>query len=294
VLWIHHYTLKPRGPLNARAGAAPRPGALLRVDGGFADIHPWPELGDEPLEKQLLRLALGETTPLTARSLAMARLDGEARAAGRSLFDGLEMAPSHWPHAAGEVPEGFDTVKVKLGPGARVPDGFDAFKLRLDFNATLTPPQFETFVNTLTRWNAIEFVEDPCPYDATTWSRLREQTVLPLALDRGVATGGVDVLVVKPAVQELAPALATGLDVVVTSYMDHPVGQLHAAYAAATVAAEHPRQVRQAGLLTHLLFQRDAFLEQVALDGNRLAKPSGSGIGFDDLLARLPWKQLSL
>jgi o-succinylbenzoate synthase len=293
VLWIHHYTLQPRQPLNALAGAGPRRGALLRIDDGVADIHPWPELGDAPLQEQLLRLALGETTPLTARSLAMARLDGQARAAGCSLFDGLVMPPCHWPHAAGDVPEAFDTVKVKLGPGARLPDGLDAFKLRIDFNATLTSDGFIQFVNTLTRWNAVEFVEDPCPYDAETWSRLRNQEGIPLALDRGVATNGVDVLIVKPAIQELAPALATGRDLVVTSYMDHPVGQLHAAYVAAKLAAEQPRQARQAGLLTHLLFEPDPFLEQVELDGNTLAKPAGTGVGFDELLEKLPWKRLT-
>jgi O-succinylbenzoate synthase len=294
MLWIHHYTMRPRAPLNARRGSAPRRGALLRVDDGFADIHPWPELGDEPLEKQLLRLALGETTQLTARSLAMAKLDGDARKAGRSLFDDLAMPPCHWPLAAGDVPDAFDTVKIKLGPGTSLPRGLDAFKLRLDFNGTLTPAQFEAFVNTLTRWSAIEFAEDPCGYDGETWKRLKEQNGIPLALDRGVATDGVDVLVVKPAAQTPDVALATGLDVVVTSYMDHPVGQLHAAHVAARVAAEHPKQVRQAGLLTHLLFEPDPFLEQIAIDGNTLARPTGTGIGFDDLLERLPWKQLSL
>jgi len=68
-MWIHRYTLKPRRPLSALAGARPREGALLRVGEGFADVHPWPELGDAPLDEQLALLSHGQTTPLTRRSL---------------------------------------------------------------------------------------------------------------------------------------------------------------------------------------------------------------------------------
>ena len=62
-----------------------RRGALIRVDGGFADVHPWPELGDAPLDEQLALLARGETTPLTRASLHWARVDADARARGVSI-----------------------------------------------------------------------------------------------------------------------------------------------------------------------------------------------------------------
>ena len=56
-MWFCEYALSER-----------RRGALIRVGSGFADFHPWPELGDEPLETQLAKLARGETTPLTRRA----------------------------------------------------------------------------------------------------------------------------------------------------------------------------------------------------------------------------------
>src|SRR5687767_10845778 len=83
-IFVHRYTLGPRR------------GALIRVNGGFPDVHPWPELGDAPPDDQLALLEREETTPLTRASLHCARVDGEARTRGVSLFDGLTIPLSHW------------------------------------------------------------------------------------------------------------------------------------------------------------------------------------------------------
>jgi O-succinylbenzoate synthase len=275
-MWFWRYTLMPRRALSALADARPREGALLHVGDGFADVHPWPELGDAPLDEQLARLARGETTPLTARSLYFARVDAEARADGRSLFEGLTIPRSHWPGP--DPPFDFDTVKLK---------GIDQVppkvRLRIDFNGRLRPEEFIYMAEALPR-ERVDFVEDPCPYDGPTWSALRQSTGLRLALDRGVAEEGVDVLVVKPAVQEWPE---TAKEIVVTSYMDHPVGQLCAAY----VAAIH--DVGLCGLFTHVLYEPNEFIERMHADGARLLPPQGTGIGFDDLLEAIPWKRLA-
>lgn len=287
---VHRYELIPRARLNARAGEGGRRGALLNIDGGYADVHPWPELGDAPLDEQLARLARGETTALTAQSLRFAAADAAARRAGRSLFDGLTVPRSHWPAAAGEAPAEFDIIKIKM-PGSELPP---AGRLRLDFNATLDAGAFARLARTLPRERIdsdrerIDFVEDPCPYDPATWRALREETGLRLALDRQIAFDGVDVLVIKPAIQRAEEAELGDREIVVTSYMDHPVGQLHAAAVAARVA---PNAI--CGLVTHLLYEPNAFSERLRLDGARLVPPGGSGIGFDDLLEGLPWTKLT-
>jgi O-succinylbenzoate synthase len=131
----------------------------------------------------------------------------------------------------------------------------------------------------------VDFVEDPCPYDPDVWTALREQTGLRLALDRTVADEGVDVLVIKPALQDVP---RTGKEIVITSYMDHPVGQLHAAAIAARCATSS-----RCGLVTHVLFEPNDFSQRLRLDGARLVPPGGTGIGFDDLLERVPWKKLA-
>ena len=282
-MWIWRYELLPRQRLSALAGSAPRRGALLRDGDGFADIHPWPELGDAPIERQIALLARGEQTPLTAASMRFARIDGAARREGRSLFEGLTVPESHWPAAAGEAPIAFDTVKVKM-PGGLLPA---RGRLRLDFNATLDATEFERIARTLPR-GRIDFVEDPCPYDGVVWKMLREKTRLRLALDRQVASEGVDVLIVKPAVQLLENlSTVAGMEIVVTSYMDHPVGQLHAAAVASRIATSD-----RCGLVTHMLYEPSAFSERLALDGARLVPPGGAGIGFDDLLEGLSWERL--
>jgi O-succinylbenzoate synthase len=275
-VWYWPYELIPRRPLSAIAIAGPRRGALIRVDGGFADVHPWPELGDAPLDEQLAGLARGKTTALTAASLRFAAIDATARREGRSLFEGLAIPPSHWPGP--DPPAGFDTVKLKSID--RVPADV---RLRIDFNATLTADEFVCIASTLPR-ERIDFIEDPCPYDAATWRALRNRTGLRLALDRGTGSEDVDVLVIKPAVQKIPPSRA---EIVITSYMDHPLGQLCAANAAASAGI-----TATCGLVTHVLYESDPFIEQMKLDGSRLIPPAGTGFGFDDLLEALPWRHI--
>lgn len=286
-MFVHRYTLR------SRRGAT-RAGALLRVDDGFADVHPWAELGDAPLDEQLALLARDETTPLTRASLRLAALDAAARRRGVSLFDGLTIPLSHWP--GNDPPAGFDTIKTK-----GVVDFPPHVRLRVDFNARLTPDEFLRIAETLPS-ERIDFIEDPCPYDETTWRELRERTGVRLAYDipslaehakrrarlhpalPGEGGASFDVRIHKPALQTEWPRHN---DVVVTSYMDHPVGQFSAAY----VAATHDTNAR-CGLFTHVLYEPDAFLERVESDGPRLLPPLGTGIGFDDLLERLPWNLL--
>ncbi len=110
---------------------------------------------------------------------------------------------------------------------------------------------------------------------------------LDLAGDRHEADPrSYDVLIHKPALQPEWPDVAC--EIVVTSYMDHPVGQFGAAF----VAASHPSAAR-CGLMTHVLYEPDAFLERVESDGSRLLPPAGTGIGFDDLLESLAWTTLT-
>lgn len=277
-LWMHRYTLVPRRQLSGIARDGAREGALLRADDGFADVHPWPELGDAPLDEQLALLARGETTPLTRASLRLAELDAAARLRGVSLFEGLAIPESHWP--GNDPPAGFDTIKVKSI--AELPP---TLRIRIDFNATRTAEEILGIAAKLPV-DRIDFLEDPCPYDPETWRTLRARTGLRLAVDREAdpVAGSYDVVVHKPAIRSDWPSHN---DVVVTSYMDHPVGQFGAAY----VAATH-RTNRRCGLFTHVLYEPDAFIERIESDGARLLPPRGSGIGFDDLLESLPWKSI--
>ena len=242
-IFFHRYRLIPRRSLSAMARPGPREGALLRIGDGVADLHPWPELGDLPLSEQLAALAAGRPTRQAQASLAMAEADGLARRAGRSLFEGLEIPESHWPGV--DPPPEFDTIKIK---GLQAyPDGL---RLRLDFNTALTSEQFLRIARELPR-ERVDFIEDPCAWDPGTWRALREETGLRLALDLAggpdaVLSDAWDVLVYKPATGAALPQ--TDRELVVTSYMDHPIGQLFAAW----YAARH-RVSRRCGLMTQVL-----------------------------------------
>jgi O-succinylbenzoate synthase len=306
-------------------GSRPRDGALVRLDfagglRGYADLHPWTGFGDRPLADECAALTRGEPTRLGCRTLAIARRDAEARAAGRSLFAGLRIPPSHWlVPSLTEWPQrdrdldrlaaaGFTRLKIKLGQQLadeigllhqlfpRLPDGV---RVRLDFNSRLSPQALRHFLEATRPWHAwIDFLEDPCP-DLGQWERARGRYPIDLACDRDldrVRTEGpeVEVLVVKPALFDpLAWARESGAlpdRWVVTSYLDHPLGQAAAAVAAGELAATHPGWVDVCGLRSQALYAASAFSEALPGSGPDFPAPEGVGLGFDPLLEGLAWR----
>jgi len=282
-------------------GKGKREGALLRFQFddelvGYADCHPWPELGDAPLKKQLQLIKNYQTTSLTQRSLTFARLDAEARARNDSLFAGLKIPPSHltipslerWKAIA--VDRCVSLLKVKLG--ANLPDevlllyqlleAYPWIRVRLDFNHQLTRNAFEKFLEKGIM-NRIDFYEDPFPYEERAWKEVQEQYGVRLAYDRGTEQpkrSSAAIRIIKPAIQEVPSAE----HFVVTSYLDHPIGQLAAAYVAALTTQE------TCGLLTHLVYEKNAFSERLRVNETILVPPTGgTGFGFDNLLLRVSW-----
>ncbi len=318
-LWSSPYTLRSREALSGKTSTNERSGSLLKVEFengavGFADIHPWPELGDLPLDSQLRLLSEGKTTSLTARSLALAQVDGEARAKNQNLFDGFEVPTSHFlvnnlsSLRADQVwAEGFRHLKVKLG---RDPWGesrrlnemageLQNFRLRFDFNGLLKGDEFISFIERLpsSLRDKIEFVEDPVPWDEEEWIRLSVQTGTPLALDRFEGpleqVRGFQWLILKPAIQDPEVWLARRRDLklCLTSYLDHPVGQLGAAYEAARLQSTG-LHLGACGLVSHFSWVDNEWTRRLSVKGARLIPPAGSGIGFDDLLHVASWSRI--
>ena len=186
------YRLTPMASIGAIASSEPREGALLKVDFpgigvGYADCHPWPELGDLPLLGQLQKLSSLETTPLTSRSLSFAQVDAQARSQGISLFQEIQIPSSHFLVPKPELLEslkledlssqGFRQIKIKLG---REPKGeaklllkvFPVFlklglKMRLDFNSSLSVESFEQFLEELgPARECLDFIEDPFVFES--------------------------------------------------------------------------------------------------------------------------------
>ena len=301
--------------LQGKTAQLNRQGALLRFEFedrsiGFADCHPWEEFGDLPLGRQLSSLAQGALTPLTKRSLAFAKWDAEARTQKKSLFSGLSIPPSHWliGHIADEIPEDFAFVKLKLGrnPADELPELVKLFrrmpkhtKIRLDFNSLLTRKQFEAYLKTIIAFiDKIDFIEDPFPYQSKEWEEIQGTYNLQLACDhlshkRLNDKNSHAVTILKPAIQEEDLFQSFPGKLVVTSYLDHPLGQLAAAYVAAKLGSCFPERLEPCGLLSHLVYQTNKYSERFALKNTVLQlPPEGTGFGFDDLLLKEEWQVL--
>jgi O-succinylbenzoate synthase len=324
---IAPYELKPRARLNCQTGSAVRVGALLRVEKngvfGFSDIHPWPELDDPPLARQLTLLRNGIQTRLTSRSLTMALEDQAAREQSKSAFAGLIVPQSHKlvtdlaefdsKQLEQSLAAGFSTFKIKVGrdlkPEAeQIKQMFASVgkcRLRLDFNARAELKNVVDFCETLgpETLKRIQFLEDPLPWSNSEWSELRAKTSLSLALD--LIDGGqfndlsrlealeFSWLVIKPAVQN--PQAMTdfarehGVRIAVTSYLDHPVGQMGAALEAARLGLG-PDEV--CGLLSQTAYESNEFSEALQTRGPALIPSRDHGIGFSELLKRQDWREL--
>ncbi len=312
---IARYRLKSRGFLNAISHRREFEGALIEVDGGFGCIHPWPELGDPPLEKCLADLAGECRWPIVRRALRCVEFDRAARVLDESLFEEMEVPESHATLAKGDVAEiaaavgaGFTIIKLKCGRDLAAEAKFlddmageyPALKWRLDFNESPTPEQAAEFLLGLSEKtrNAIDFAEDPCPYSTSAWTDLRKKTRVKLAVDREAAplSGAAQVMVIKPAMDEPfllgEAAISHSQRVVLTSYMDHPFGQAFAAWEAARLELQFPGLVGVCGLQTHHLFEPNDFTKALGPWSPKFKIPAGTGLGFDDQLDALPWTRL--
>jgi O-succinylbenzoate synthase len=313
-LYHHPYELiSKKGPL--------RQGALLKVifdDGtlGYADCHPWSNLGDLPLEGQLDALKQNRLTSLTRCSLNFASLDAQARAEQRSLFDGLLIPPNHYliQYLDGEsakevddaITEGFTIIKIKIKNGVEdvkiinklIERSPKNIRFRFDFNAKLSYEAFKAFSEAIiTDVNSVDFYEDPIPYDKKIWQSLQENEQLTLACDREAETAmghaaSAQVLVIKPAVIEpkVFETSHRMQKLVFTSYLDHPLGQTAAAYSAAK--AGQTQKIETCGLLSHVVYHPTPFSECISATGPHFRLPPGTGFGFDSLLQNIQWKCL--
>lgn len=302
-VWVSPYQLESKGSLNARSGRRIFEGVLIRDHLGFSCLHPWPELGDPSLQECLEDLKGARRSCLVRKSLSWLEADGRAREEGRSLFEGAAIAKSHatLPELCEEsvqiaVERGFSHIKTKAGREISPEIGmvrnlgrnWPKLRWRIDFNGSGKPDELIGFFG---GWSEeelerIDFLEDPGDYCSRDWQRITEATGLATANDRfhqpGTGDGGI--LVLKPAVDEISDGPGRR---VVTSYMDHPLGQCFAAWESSKI-----NQPEIFGLQTHGLFEWNQFsgvLGEVAPD---FTIPPGKGIGFDDLLEGLDWRLL--
>ena len=261
-------------------------------------------------------LRKGRPLPLGVRAAECARTDGEARARGVSLFDGLHIPESHATLPSCVSPatirimesKGFKAGKIKASANlaaslerlTMLASMVPSWRWRLDFNGCLNENDALKFWKSLPHHlkTRIDFIEDPCPFSIQSWERLVDAG-MPLALDMGsdvehqpaISSDLPIIRIVKPA-REATPEYLYEPPVF-TTVMDHPVGQLWAVYQAAEYYRNFlPTEIPLCGLCTHLLFEPDPFIDQMGGMNPQAAVPGGTGLGFDELLEHIPWKIL--
>lgn len=308
------YELELKTPLNAKNAVVKKEGALLRVRDesgffGYADCHPWPDLGDLPLKKQLQELFQGNSTELTRCSLFYAHLDAQARSKRQTLLKNCSVPSSHFlmHHIDGVTPEtiqkivqrGFTHLKIKVGRDLEREAEIltthlltPPMKLRLDFNERLTAAAFRTFLKRIECLKEkIDFIEDPFPYDAGEWTSIQSEGWV-LACDRQASRGAgnpdsAKVLIIKPArCPQEEWVKWTDQTRIVTTYLGHPVEQMTAAYVAHQI---DPEGMNIHGLLSHHVFSPNPFSQQLNWDGPQYRCPVGTGFGFDEQLEQIHW-----
>lgn len=266
-------------------GRGTRAGVLVRIevgsDWGYADLHPWVERGDLPLEQELSEFSYGSTR-LGRRAMVHALCYGEQLAVDFEnhalLLDGTSPGRIETLRTLG-----FRVFKFKVRDRSSFENLLDVLPalegaiLRLDWNVALkvqTPESSELsdeFERLLSRFQGLnvglDFVEDP-----------------PLAIDSGIwaedftASPKASIRILKPAVME---PKASARRTIVTSYLGHPVGQWADARAVGGLELSHETH----GLCSHLVYEQNVFSEELG-PGPRLRAPEA----WDHHLRKLTWK----
>lgn len=295
------YELKPRAGL-----ANLREGALLKIEfapgqTGYADLHPLPEFGDEPVDVHLDALAEDEESDLVKRALYFAAEDATLRAQNRNAFLGLALPRAHrlvtalnlvgpddvrawrragYTHAKLKVGRDLDFEAACLAKWSAISD----LEWRLDFNGRASVGDFTTWWRALPAdvRERVDFVEDPCAGQLNIdgpWA------------DDWVYQEGAGIRIIKPA-RENVDEVGGYPRVVFTHSLDHAFGRACALWEAARFYHDFPDLTEVTGLGEVDAFAPDAFSKAWAIDGPRLRPTTGVGFGFDDALKGLKWHPL--
>ena len=357
-IWIHHYKLPSFPDFPRKHEGA---GVLIALEDdkhcfGYADLHPWPSMGDLKVDEQLSLLQQGQPTAQMQCTLQAARRDLEARALQKPGVRFLPNIHNHHlilksfsePHDGErllhqlglnlltlESPEVL--LKIKLAPETLSSTALMINDLavkypqicwRVDANSLLSFDEVLGFWKQLNSEGKgkINFIEDPCPYNKKHWEALESEGV-SLAMDFEVAnwireansasqrslfsppsfngsptSSEKIVFVFKPAKQNMLEwgswLSKNPHRFLITSYLDHPVGLLHAQWTAEILSEQFPRQILPCGL--NLAFSSSALselwsgLEQNKQKGNSWMGLISSGIGYNQHLEALQWQRLTL
>jgi O-succinylbenzoate synthase len=314
------YAIRSQGPRNAHDQISHQNGVLLKIENGYACLHPHPALGEPSLDDLIEDIKSNKPKfNLSLKALACAAIDGNARSLKKSLFEDSEIPKSHFLLSCTELNQNtlekkisslkslaFNKIKIKLNSNLdenylildKLSRYAKDFKWRLDFNESLNKRSFQEFIQNLSadHMDHIDFIEDPFPYHPNEWALMESHYPIKLAKDfnSSLDPKGYSFIIHKSARDNPAITLELakkfGKKVVVTHNMDHPLGVLYAAYEASKLSKEI--SLEECGLLWPEFFSYPDGTAPLSQDGPVLRKATGHGLGLDDYLKNLNWKNL--
>jgi len=298
---LHQYTLKPLSAPNRLSAIKPRKGALLRVKFdkidhfGYADLFSWPELGDPTIE-ELIESLKAHPYRQAAASLAWANYEAKAKQQGVSLINQTQVKNHKTMTELCEIEDFYSHAKIKITSLAQYKEVLNFVKgndkiFRFDFNGLLQTKDEATHYSIPSH---VDFIEDPFMS-----SLMEDESALKLfkcqiAVDKDETPKKIklsDVWVVKPVYYSpeylLEQIKGSQKRIVITSNMDHPLGQIIALH----VAQHLPRETH--GLLTQHVYETHAHSDWISQDKNiLLSQGQGAGWGLDSQFETLNWTRL--
>lgn len=297
------YELHASHQLNKKSQQQSVNGFLLKRDDGFGCVQPWECFGHASLLEHWHACKEGRETeyPLLMQALACAKIDSASRHHGVSWWLNRDVPDSHATvtdfdsQAEEALKRGFNTWKCKVDMASltqieMILRNYTQIRLRLDFNETGHVIKLTEWLQSLSMSHRrrIELIEDPVPFDENLWNDLSHTWELDLAVDRDYlkySSRSMCLPVWKPAWS--GQLSVSNSKMIVTSAMDHPVGQAWAAFCAA-----ESKVTNLCGLRTDHLFEVNAFSELMGEWNPAWPMISGMGMGFDQQLENLPWTRL--
>lgn len=291
-IWIHYYALKRKVKPNAlTSAAADQKGVLIKIQDengneGFADLCPWPSLGDATLDEEL-----ASQGPLFQHAMNLANHDLHARKEKIVLVSESPIKNNILISDFRDLKGDFDysDVTVKIKGNEHVSD-FAKFlvenisrfkKIRIDFNNCISEFSFSEFINLLNEdvLAKIEYVEDPFLFNRDQWSQ--HSAKVRLVLDwKQTEDQNWPIRIWKPSRETKMSCL----DFSMTSSMEHPVGLVHGLH----FAQRFPEKTH--GFLTNSVYEDNEFTKDFTVDKDQLIyKSDGYGIGFTTLLNKINW-----
>jgi len=302
---------------------------------GYADLHPWTTLGDLDVHEQLRLLQQGTPTLQTLLSLEYANRDLQAKVNKSGGIRSLKEIKNHYlvlenlttmDHLENFLIKTFKghtlLLKLKLTPQSltslpsllnSAANQYPFIRWRLDANSLLNFQEICLFWKKLSdqTQKQIQFIEDPCLYDRKSWMNLENEGI-PLAIDFEIKNwknskeltsptpSGKTIFVLKPAIQNMNQwkefFLLNPHYFMITSYLDHPVGLLHALWTAESFYEIFPKYLLPCGLSFPFYQQQlDQIWDGLSLDPihHSWSTENSLGIGYSQILKELPWQTLN-